>query len=120
MNALLFYMREPVPVYTENGMELVAPNICNRAFTLYARNGSDIQICEEYLRGYCFRKFCGGQMEHVLDDLMIVSYLHTPADVICAVHALRNMGVAGTIGLYTEYVNGYECLVKEYCYGGDE
>lgn len=107
-------MRKPCRVYTGNGMEMVKTDICNRRFTLYVDAEQDVQLCADYLRGYCYRHFCGGQMEHVLNWLVVVSYLRTPRDVLAAVQALRNLGVAGPVRCCAEYVDGYATFVKDY------
>ena len=88
-------------------------DLCQRTFILYM-NGDDVATCADFLRGYCYRQFHGGQMEQVLDDLVCVSYLPTPADVLACVHALREFGIAGEIWCEVEYAQGYPVYFKSY------
>lgn len=108
------HIRKPVPVYTENGLEYLMPDICNRMFTLSVSDEQSIRLCAEYLRGYCYRHFCGGQMEHVLDDLVIIAYIRTPEDVIRTVRGLRSLGIIGKIACCAEYVEGSEVYIKNF------
>lgn len=62
-----------------------------------AQGALDVKTCTHYLNGYCYRPFCGGQME----QLVVVSYIKTPLDAIRTVKALRKMG---EIRLEVEYV----------------
>lgn len=95
------------------------PDVCHRTFNLCFGNGwadpsrntpqgaKDVAVCEKFLRGYCYRQFHGGQMEQVLDDLVCVSYIKTPREVLSIVDELRNMGIRSEIRLEAEYVIGY-------------
>ena len=86
----------------------------NHTFTLYIGNGfvdksknkaqneRDVRILAHFLRGYCYRQFHGGQMEQVLDDMVIVAYIKTPAEVISIRKILRKMGIKGRIDVELE------------------
>ena len=68
MNQLIHAMRfgapnpKTVQAYLSAGDPL-RPDLCNRTFVLYVTGERDVAICAEYLRGRCYRKFHGGQME---------------------------------------------------------
>lgn len=114
--ALAYYMAE----------DPLRPDLCNRWFTIYVGNGysnpafntiegrRDVRICEKFLHGFCHRQFYGGQMEQVLYDLVAVSYIRTPAEVLQIVGELRKMGITGEIRLEAEYVEGYPVSIKTY------
>ena len=96
------------------------PDVCHRTFNLYFGNGwadpsrntpqgaKDVAVCEKFLRGYCYRQFHGGQMEQVLDDLICVSYVKTPREVLSIVDELRKLGVRGEIRCEVEYIIGHQ------------
>ena len=119
-------IRNGAQVYGEHGLEHVHSDICNRTFVLFVGNGFvdtskntaqgvlDVKTCVHYLNGYCYRPFCGGQMEQVLEELVVVSYIKTPLDAIRTVKALRKMGIKGEIRLEVEYIEGYSVEVTTY------
>lgn len=121
---ILHAMRNGV-VFPAEDVQL-KPDICKRTFTLYVGNGfvdesmntpeglRDVEVCAKFLRGYCYRRFGGGQMEQVLDDLVCISYIHTPSDVLYIVRELRRRGISGGIRLEVEYVEGYPEQLKTY------
>jgi hypothetical protein len=102
------------------------PNLCARTFTLNIGNGfvdpsmntmqglRDVEVCEQFLRNYCYRQFHGGQMEQVLDDMVCVSFIKTPREVMSIVRELRKLGIKGKIYLSVEYVEGFPVEVKNY------
>lgn len=112
-------------LFTENGLEFVKPDLLQRTFTVYVGNGfvdasrntpqgqQDVNLCAAFLGEFCYRPFHGGQMEQVLDDLVAVSYIPTPAKALEVVYALRAMGVKGRIGLEVEY-GGHAERVKDF------
>lgn len=116
---------EAVQAYLSAGDPL-RPDLCNRTFTLYLGNGyvdvsmntaegmRDVATCEKFLRGHCYRKFHGGQMEQVLDDLVCVSYIRTPAEALSVINELRKMGITGAIRMEAEYAQGYPVSIKTY------
>lgn len=53
----------------------------------------------------------GGQ---VLDDLVAISYINTPRQVLNVLNELRKMGVQGKIDLCVEYVEGYLVHIKSF------
>lgn len=105
---------------------LIRPDVCKRTFVLYLGNGyedpsmntpegaQDVKTCEKLLCGFCYRQFHGGQMEQVLEDLVSISFVHTPHEVMHIVRELRNMGIIGKIELYAEYIEGYLVNIKTY------
>lgn len=99
-------MRNPVPFDTLNGIEYMRPNICGRNFVVYVH---DINPCLDYLGNRCYRKFFGGQMEHVLIDYVAISYIKTPRELAQVVRELRNIGVHSALQICVEYVEG--CIV---------
>ena len=102
------------------------PDLCGRTFTLYLGNGyvdparntaeglRDVAICAQFLGNRCYRRFGGGQMEQVLDDMVCISFIQTPGEVLATIRALREMGIAGNINLLVEYVQGYPVEIKAY------
>lgn len=94
--------------------DLLRPDLCKRTFVLYIDGAYDVQVCADFLDGYCYRQFHEGQMEQVLDDLVCLSFIPTPADVLDTICGLRNLGITGAIQLYVEYVQGYVVEVKTY------
>ena len=96
-------MRDPVPICTRNGIEYVRPNVCGRTFSVYV---SDIKPCVNYIGNRCYRKFFGGQMEHVLDDCVEVYGIHTPYELKLVVRELRKLGVRSALQIGVEYVEG--------------
>ena len=119
-------IRNGAQVYGERGLEHVHSDICNRTFVLFIGNGFvdtskntaqgvlDVKTCVHYLNGYCYRPFCGGQMEQVLEELVAISYIKTPLDAIRTVKVLRKMGVKGEIRLEVEYVEGHSVEVTAF------
>ena len=117
-------IRNTSGIRDENG--LIRPDVCKRTFVLYLGNGhvdpamntpegaQDVQTCEKFLRGFCYRQFHGGQMEQVLEDLVCISFIRSPREVMHIVRELRNMGVIGKIDLYAEYIEGYLVDLKTY------
>lgn len=103
---LLNAMRNPVPFDNLNGIEYVRPNICGRTFVIYV---NDIKPCLDYLGNRCYRKFFGGQMEHVLHDYVAISFIKTPLELKRVVRELRNIGVRSTLEICVEYVEG--CII---------
>ena len=114
-----------VQEYLSHGDPL-CPDLCGRTFALYLGNGyvdpamntaagaQDVKTCEKFLRGYCYRQFHGGQMEQVLEDLVCVSYIRTPAEVLNVIRELRKFGIIGAIHLFAEYAQGYPVSIKTY------
>ena len=90
------------------------PDLCKRTFALYINRASDVQLCADFLDGYCYRQFHEGQMEQVLEDLVCLSFIPTPADVLDTICGLRRFGITGPIQLYVEYAEGYLVEVKTY------
>ena len=107
-------MRSHKTFRTENGLVSIKPNICERTFVVYVGNQYNINVCAKYIGRECYRQFHGGQMEQVLDDLICISYIRTPAEALNIVHELRKLGIIGTICLEAEYVQGYPVSVKTY------
>lgn len=97
-------MRNTISFDTINGIECMRPNICGRTFVVYV---NDIKPCVDYIGNRCYRKFFGGQMEHVLDDLVAISFIQTPRELMQVIRELRNIGVHSTLEIYVEYVEGY-------------
>lgn len=119
MNQLAHAMRfgapdpETVQAYLCAGDPL-RPDLCNRTFVLYIAGERDVATCEKFLRGFCYRQFHGGQMEQVLEDLVCVSYIRTPAEVLSIIRELRKFGIIGAISLEAEYAQGYPVSIKTY------
>ena len=108
------------------------PDICGRTFTLYIGNGfvdparntpeglRDVATCVRFIGKRCYRvledTFDGylGQMEQVLDDLVCISYIPTPAKMLRLVNSLRRRGICGEIRCEIEYVPGYPVEFKTY------
>jgi hypothetical protein len=102
-----------------------AGSISGRTFTIHVGNGyidtsrntarglADVAICAELIGRNCYIRFAGGQMEQVLDDMAVVSYIPTPAKVQSTVDALRALGVCGRITVCAEYEEGYEAEIYE-------
>lgn len=117
-------IRNTIGIRDENG--LIRPDVCKRTFVLYLGNGyedpsmntpegaQDVEVCAEFLRGRCYRQFHGGQMEQVLEDLISVSFIRSPSEVLHIVRQLRKMGIIGKIELYAEYIEGYLVNLKSY------
>lgn len=117
-------IRNTIGIRDENG--LIRPDVCKRTFVLYLGNGyedssmntpegaRDVETCEKFLRGYCYRQFHGGQMEQVLEDLISISFIRSPREAMHVVRELRNMGIIGKIELYAEYIEGYLVSLKTY------
>lgn len=125
-NDLRNAMRQMDYIYMEDGLHRVRPDICSRMFVVNFGNGyidesmntvqglRDVECAvSKYLRGRCYRQFFGGQMEQVLDDMISISYIKTPAQVITVVKELRKMGIKGRISIGVEYVEGHTYEIKE-------
>ena len=82
-------------------------NICERMFTIYT---SDVQPCLDYIGNRCYRKFFGGQMEHVLDDCVSIAYIRTPRELVEVVRELRKIGVHSALQICVEYIDGCPVL----------
>lgn len=86
-----------------------------KTYVLYVGNGwadpslnteqgaRDVQVLSNFLRGYCYRQFHGGQMEQVLDELVSIAYVKTMDEVKTIITELRKLGVEGVIRIETEY-----------------
>lgn len=111
MESIKAALRNGAMVYGRNGLEHVRADVCNRTFVLYC---DDVQTCDKYLRGCCYCQFHGGQMEQVLDDLVAISFIHSPREVLNILNELRKMGVRGKIDLCVEYVEGFLVHVKSF------
>ena len=111
LDAVKAALRNGATVYGSHGLEHVSADVCSRTFTLHC---DDVQTCSKYLRGYCYRQFHGGQMEQVLDNLVAVSYIHSPRQALIVLNELRKMGVCGKIDLCVEYVEGHLVPVKTF------
>ena len=115
--------------------EPLRPDICGRTFTLYVGNGfvdparntaagaQDVATCVRFINHNgkrCYRvledEFDGylGQMEQVLDDLVCISYIPTPAMMLRLAKSLRRRGIIGDIRCEVEYVQGYPVEFKSY------
>ena len=102
------------------------PDVCNRTFTIYlgsciastpwntALGAEDVETCAKFLKGRCYRHFHGGQMEQVLDNLVAISFIRTPAEALTIIEELRKFDIMGTIRLEVEYVQGFPVFVKNY------
>ena len=106
-------MKEPIRKILRNGYDFfdengrIKANICERNFVLYVQeDASDVQVCVNFLRGYCYRHFAGGSLEQVLEDVVALSYIRTPMAVITAIQELRKIGVKGRIFVEVEYAEG--------------
>lgn len=107
-------MRDCQYVYGRNGLEAIRPDVCNRTFTIYVGNSSDVATCAKFLRGYCYRQFHGGQMEQVLDNLICISFIRTPAAALAVIRELRKLGISGKISLEAEYVEACPVSIKAF------
>lgn len=124
--ALKDAMRQIDYCYMEDGLRRVRPDICSRMFVVNFGNGyidesmntvqglRDVECAvSKYLRGRCYQQFFGGQMEQVLDDMISISYIKTPAQVVTIIKELRKMGIKGRIFIGVEYVEGHTYEIKE-------
>ena len=107
---LLDAMHNPVQVFDG---EYVRPNICERTFVVYIDNANDTKTCVNYIGNRCYRKFFGGQMEDVLENLVAISFIKTPRELIQVIQELRKLGVTSTLQLCVEYIEGYVIPFKE-------
>lgn len=97
-------MRNPMSF---NGMVYERPNICERTFVVYISHPDDINVCVDYIGHRCYRRFFAGQMEHVLDNLVAISYIKTPLELVELMRELRVLGVSHGFDVMVEYVMGY-------------
>lgn len=96
-------------------------DVLSRTFTVYIDNAHDVGICAEFLRGFCYRRFGHGQMEQVLGNCVVVSYIQTPAELIKTIRELREFGIIGKLSVVVEYDPAYcnaeiylpECAMNE-------
>lgn len=83
------------------------PNICGRTFVVYISKPDDIKVCVDYIGNRCYRWFFKGQMEWVLDELVCISFIKTPADLLEVVRELRKLGIRHKVEVEVEYIQGY-------------